>query len=114
MNSLLDTNVVSKCVRLLPNAGVVDWLAQADEDRLFLSVCTLAELRFGVAAMPRGKRRDRLDNWLRADLPSRFDGRIVPIDTAIADAWGELSAAARRRGRPLDAMDGLIAATAEV
>ena len=114
MSYLLDTNVVSEWVRPRPAAAVVAWLAQANEDELFLSVCTLAELHFGVAAMPKGRRRDHLEDWLRNDLVARFDGRIVPVDLLTAAAWGEISAAAKRKGRPIDVMDGLIAATAEV
>ena len=114
MNYLLDTNVVSEWVRPIPDPRVVNWLAQANEDELFLSVCTVAELRFGVAILPKGARRERLDDWLSKDLTARFDRRIVPVDTAVAGAWGKLNAAARRSGRPLDTMDGLIAATAEV
>ena len=111
---LLDTNVVSEWVKLHPNANVVAWLAAADEEEVFLSVCTLAELRFGIALMPPGRRRERLDVWLRGDLQARFEGRIIPIDPAIADAWGVVNARGRKSGRSLDVMDGLIAATAEV
>ena len=111
---LLDTNVVSEWAKPRPNANVADWFARANEDEVFLSVCTLAELRFGIAWMPKGKRRDRLDIWLREDLPARFEGRIVQIDSAIADVWGTLHALARKSGRSIDVMDGLIAATAQV
>lgn len=111
---LLDTNVVSEWVRPRPNANVLAWLAAANEDEVFINVCTLAELRFGVASMPKGKRRDRLDDWLTGDLTARFEGRIIPIDIAIADAWGFVHARARSRGRPMDAIDGFLAATAEV
>jgi len=114
MNYLRDTNVVSEWVKPRPAAGVIAWLAEANEDALFLGVCTLAEIHLGVAAMPKGRRRDRLDDWLRNDLVARFDGRVVPVDLPIAAAWGEVSAAARYKGRLIDAMDGLIAATAQV
>lgn len=114
MSYLLDTNVVSEWVKPRPDTNVIAWLASANEDEVFLSVCTLAELRFGVAWMPKGKRRDRLDAWLRVDLPARFEQRIVPVDSAIADRWGELHARARKSGRSIDVMDGVIAATAEV
>ena len=114
MNYLLDTNVVSEWVKPRPNANVIAWLAAANEDEIFLSVCTFAELRFGVAWMPNGKTRDRLDVWLRSDLPARFEGRIVPVDAAVADCWGSLAARAKRSGRSIDVMDGLIAATADV
>src|SRR5882762_649416 len=108
---LLDTNIVSEWVKPRPSTNVTSWLAEVDEDDIFISVCTLAELRFGVALMSKGKRRDALDIWLRSDLPARFDGRIVPIDVAIADVWGELGARARKKGRSIDVMDGLLAAT---
>jgi predicted nucleic acid-binding protein len=114
VNYLLDTNVVSEWVKPRPSINVMAWLAAANEDEVFLSVCTLAELRFSIAWMPSGKRRNSLDIWLRSDLPARFDGRIIPIDMAIADAWGVVQARARKGGRSIDAMDGLIAATAEV
>ena len=114
MTYLLDTNVVSEWVKPRPNDNVIAWLAEASEDEIFISVCTFAELRFGVASMARGKRRDHLDEWLRSDLPARFDRRIVGIDVSIADAWGEIQTRARQKGRTINPMDGLIAATAEV
>jgi toxin FitB len=114
MNYLLDTNVVSEWVKPRPNAGVVSWLSQTDENLIFLSVCTLAELRFGIARMPNGRRRQRLDEWLGNDIVLRFEGRIVAIDVPIADAWGILNARSRAAGRSIDVMDGLIAATAAV
>ena len=113
MNYLLDTNVVSEWVKPRPDAGVVAWLAGADEDRLHISVVTLAELRHGIERLPSGARRGKLDDWLRHDLPLRFEDRIVPIDQSIADAWGVLMARCAAAGRPLGVMDGFIAATAE-
>ena len=58
-----------------------------------------------------GRRRSRLDQWLREALPTRFEGRIVPVDQEVADACGRLLAQARRAGRGLEAMDALIAAS---
>lgn len=114
MSFLLDTNVVSEWVRPRPNAGVVAWLAEADEDRVFISVITLAELRYGIERLTDGRRRRRLDEWLAGELPLRFEGRVLPIDVAIADAWGRLSASREAAGRPMAAADAFIAATAEV
>ena len=71
MSFLLDTNVVSEWVKPRPDAGVVAWLAEVDEDRVFVSVITLAELRYGIERMAAGKRRTRLDEWLRTELPLR-------------------------------------------
>jgi hypothetical protein len=111
---LLDTNVVSEWTKPRPDAGVVAFLAREDEDALFLSVVTLAELRRGVERLAEGRRRGRLEGWLRNDLPGRFAGRLLGIDAATADAWGRLIARRERDGRPMGAMDGWIAASAEV
>lgn len=114
MNYLLDTNVVSEWTKPRPNPGVVDWLANVDEDAVYLSVVTLAELRHGIERLSPGKRRTQLDEWLRADLPLRFEHRILPVDAAVADQWGHVVARSESNGRPIHAMDALIAATAEV
>ena len=114
MSFLLDTNVVSERTQPRPNAGVVRWLAEVDEDEVFLSVVTFAELRHGIERLPPGARRRRLDEWLSHDLPMRFEARIVGVDGAIADEWGRLVARREARGRPISAMDALIAATAQV
>lgn len=111
---LLDTNVVSEWVKPRPDPGVVAWLAEIDEDRAFLSVVTLAELRRGIERMPAGRRRGRLDEWLSDELPLRFEGRVLPVDGPVADAWGKVVARSEAVGRPIGAMDAFIAATAEV
>jgi predicted nucleic acid-binding protein len=111
MNFLLDTNVVSEWVKARPNPGVVSWLAAADEDRVFASVVTLAELRYGIERLAAGSRRKRLDEWLRGELPMRFEGRLLPVDGGVADAWGTVVARSEAVGRPISA---IIAATAEV
>jgi predicted nucleic acid-binding protein len=111
---LLDTNVVSEWTRPRPDVGVVEFLATEDEDALFLSIVTLVELRRGVDRLAAGRRRSRLNDCLRNDLPARFTGRLMGIDVPIADAWSRLIARRERAGRPMGAMDGWIAATAEV
>ena len=113
MSYLLDTNVVSEWVKLRPEPKVINWLTEVDEDRVFISVATLAELRHGVERLPASRRRTRLDEWLRHDLPARFEGRVFPIDEAIAAAWGVIVARREAKGRPIGVMDAWIAATAE-
>lgn len=114
MNFLLDTNLVSEWIKPHPNAGVVAWLADADEDRVFISVVTLAELRHGVERLAVGQRRKRLNEWLQGELLIRFDARILPVDAAVADAWGRIVAHREALGRPIGAMDAFIAATAQI
>jgi toxin FitB len=111
---LLDTNVVSEWTKPRPNPGLIKWLGQVEEDEVFLSVITFAELRHGIERLPTGQRRRQLDEWLRSELPRRFEGRIALVDGAVADEWGRLVARRAARGRPMQAMDGLIAATAQV
>lgn len=112
MNLLLDTNVLSEVRRPEPEPRVIAWLDAVDEDRAFISVASIAELRRGIALMDDGRRREALTAWLAEDLPARFAGRILPIDPAIARRWGDLMAHARRSGFALSVMDGFFAATA--
>ena len=114
MNFLLDTNLVSEWTKPRPNLGVVRWLADADEDRVFISVVTIAELRHGVERLAIGRRRKRLNEWIEGELLFRFDERILPIDAATADAWGRIVAHREGLGRPIGTMDAFIAATAQV
>ena len=114
MNFLLDTNVVSEWMKPRPDAGVVAWLEEVDEDRVHMSVVTLAELRYGVDRLADGKRRRQLERWLEHELPLRFEGRVLSIDRTVADACGKIVARSARLGRPMEAMDAFLAATAEV
>ena len=109
---LLDTNCVSELVRVKPDPRVLEWMEAADESLLHLSVLTLGEIRKGLAALSHSRRRTRLEAWLEVDLRSRFSGRILPVDAAVADRWGLLAAQARRNGATLPIVDGLLAATA--
>jgi toxin FitB len=114
VNFLLDTNAVSEWVKPRPNPGLIRWLDEADEDRTFLSVITIAELHHGVERIPAGARRERLERWLDRDLALRFEGRILPVDERVAEAWGKTIAAAEAAGRPIGVMDAFLAATTEV
>src|SRR4029077_9540195 len=79
MKVLLDTNVLSEVRRPAPDPKVLAWLDTIDEDRAFISVASIAELRRGIALMAEGWRRAALASWLAVDLPARFAGRI-PAD----------------------------------
>lgn len=109
---LLDTNVVSELIKPKPDDNVIRWVEETDESILFLSVLTLGEIRQGVERLRSGRRRGRLESWLQVDLPSRFQGRILPVHEAIADRWGRVSAIAAAKGKPAPVIDGLLAATA--
>jgi len=109
---LLDTNCISEALRVKPDPNVGNWMQAVDQTLLYLSVLTLGEIRKGLAQLGQGKRRAQLESWLEVELQARFAGRILPIDAAIADRWGLLAADAKRMGKPLSIVDGLLAATA--
>jgi predicted nucleic acid-binding protein len=110
----LDTNVVSEWVKPRLDLGVMEWLAAADEDRLFLSVVTLAELHYRIERLPIGRKRAQLQEWLETELTDRFERRVLFIDASIAALGGKFLASADATGKPLAAMDGFLAATASV
>jgi toxin FitB len=109
---LLDTNCISELVRTNPEPRVLEWIGAADESLLYLSVLTLGEIRKGIALLPASKRRTTLELWLDKELQARFERRILAVDKTIADHWGVLAATAKRSGKALAVVDGLLAATA--
>lgn len=111
MSFLLDTNVLSEVRRPEPDVSVISWLDAVDEDRVFVSVASIAEIRRGTALMGEGRRRETLAVWLRDELSRRFESRILPIDHVVAERWGDLMAKARRAGLNLNPMDAFFGAT---
>nr|WP_254007783.1 type II toxin-antitoxin system VapC family toxin [Rhizobium sp. L1K21] len=109
---LVDTNVLSEVTKPQPDVNVLQWLDTIDEDRTFISVISIAEIRRGIVLLDEGRRRNALEEWLSHDLPQRFEHRILPVTEKIAETWGDLMGHARRTGRGLSSMDGIIAATA--
>ncbi len=109
MSYLVDTNVLSELRRREPAPAVVQWMEARPATALFLSVLTVGELRKGIEALPEGLRKQQLLDWLEVELPAFFANRLLPVDTKVAERWGRLLAEA---GRPLPAIDSLLAATA--
>lgn len=109
---LLDTNVVSDLRKPRPNAGLTDWIASADEQKLFLSVLTIGELRIGIMVQSDAKKRAALETWLISDMLSRFAGRILAFDLDVAQQWGRIEGRARLGSGKLPVLDSQLAATA--
>jgi len=109
---LLDTNVVSDLRKPRPNVGLTAWIASADEQKLFLSVLTIGELRIGIAVQPDAKKRAALETWLISDMLSRFAGRILAFDLDVAQQWGRIEGRARLGSGKLPVVDSQLAATA--
>lgn len=111
---LIDTNVVSELWRAAPAQRVVEWLNGQPLETLYLSVITVAELRFGVARLPAGKRRNGLRERLETQVLPSFHGRVLVLDLATTQAYADLMAKAQAVGVSIGLADGLIAAIATV
>jgi len=108
---LLDTCVISEALRPKPSSQVMAWLESLPENRVFIPVIVLGELRKGVDRLDRGTRRAALDLWLE-QLQERFRRRILDVDQETALSWGALNARLEREGHRMPAIDSLIAACA--
>ncbi|MCL2074921.1 MAG: type II toxin-antitoxin system VapC family toxin [Betaproteobacteria bacterium] len=108
---ILDTNVVSEAMKPVPHPTVRGWLNAQVAETLYLSSVTLAELLFGIASLPSGKRKDMLTNALDG-LMLLFKDRVLPFDHDSARRYAELAVTAKNIGRGFPAPDGYIAAIA--
>ena len=108
---VLDTNVVSEAMKPQPHAAVRAWLNEQAAQTLYLSSVTLAELLFGIRALPTGKRKKLLDRAL-GELLELFQDRVLPFDTLAARHYADLAVTARDGGRGFPTPDGYIAAIA--
>ena len=112
MNYILDTNVVSELVEQDPDHNVLHWIDSVDPASLFLSVITIGEIKKGIEKLPASKRKQVLATWLEQDLLVRFMDHILPLDTPVLLTWGTLIAGLEKKGKPMPAIDSLLAATA--
>jgi predicted nucleic acid-binding protein len=108
----LDTYVISETLRKTPHSAVIAWLVRNDAE-LALPTVTIAEVAFGISKIRPDQRAARLEQGL-ASWRHRFADRICPLTEAAALAYGDIMAAALRRGRPMTAPDGMIAAIASI
>lgn len=108
---VLDTNVVSEAMKAEPHPSVLAWLNEQAAETLYLSSVTLAELLFGIAALPAGKRKNMLKRALDG-LLTLFENRVLPFDTEAAQCYADLATTAKAGGRGFPTPDGYIAAIA--
>ena len=111
MAFLVDTNVLSEPMRPKPDRTVLGWIEKHESD-LFVSAVSIGEISFGIARLPKGKRRERFQKWFD-DLCHIFQDKVLAYDAAIATRWGNIQARQEALGRPIPIADGMIAATAE-
>jgi predicted nucleic acid-binding protein len=108
---ILDTNVISEAMKPQPHPAVAAWLNEQVAETLYLSSVTVAELLFGIGALPIGKRKDSLAQTLKGVM-RLFKGRVLPFDTDAAQHYALLAVTAKEAGRGFPTPDGYIAAIA--
>lgn len=108
---ILDTNVISEAMKPEPNPSVRDWLNDQVAETLYLSSVTIAELLFGIEALPSGKRKQNLTQAFNG-LMELFKDRVLPFDVDAARHYAALAVAARTAGKGFPTPDGYIAAIA--
>ena len=106
---ILDTNVVSALMQRTPDVAVIDWLNQQPAESIWLTSITIFETRFGLALLPKGRRRDSLEDAFNRLLSEDLDKRILDFDVPAASAAATVAAARQRAGRPVDMRDTQIA-----
>lgn len=109
---LLDTNILSELMRPNSNPHVETWLSSQPDASIFISAITEAELRYGAALLPSGKRRSELTAEIEAMLKDDFSGRILPFDSLAAQSFATIAAGRRQAGKPISQADAQIAAIA--
>ena len=115
MHYLLDTNIISNVVKPAPSEPLLTWMAQQNDEDLYIASLTVGEIRRGILEKPRGKGRDRLEAWFAGPEGPQalFAGRVLPFDATAALIWARLMADGRAKGRPRSGLDTIIAAIAE-
>lgn len=109
---ILDTNVLSALMRKAPEAAVVDWLDRQPADSVWLSSITVFETRFGLALLPKGRRRNALERAFETVLTDDLANRVLDFDAVAAAAAAQLAADRQKAGRTVDLRDTLIAGIA--
>ena len=112
---LLDTNILSNPNKPAPSTSLLAWLAERDEEDLYIASLTVAEIWRGIEQAPSGRRRKELENWFvgNSGPQKAFAGRVLPFDEKAALVWGRLMAEGTTSGRPRSGLDMILAAIAE-
>jgi predicted nucleic acid-binding protein len=109
MMIVLDTNVVSELMRTAPEPAVLAWLQQTSSTGLFTTAVTVAEIRYGIARLPEGRRRETLHQAAK-EVFAAFPRQILPFDLAAAGAYADVVAGRESDGNPISGFDAQIAA----
>lgn len=111
MNYLLDTCLISELAKPNPDEKVVNWVLSENETNFYVSVLTFGELHKGIEKLPESKKKEDLRIWIEDELKNRFQNRVISIDMRVSILWGKIQCIAEKTGKPMPAIDSLIAAT---
>jgi predicted nucleic acid-binding protein len=106
---ILDTTVVSELMRPEPAPQVASWVRDRDRRELRTTTITLAEVRYGIARLPDGRRKQVL-LAAAGDIFTAFEDQVLPVDTAAAENYAVIASSRERAGKPITSFDALIAA----
>ncbi len=109
---ILDTNVLSEFMRAVPNPAVMNWVGQQEISELFTTTITQAEVYYGLALLPIGKRRSDMERAARLMFEQDFQDRILTFDSVAAVEYAALASLRRQLGKPITQADAQIAAIA--
>jgi hypothetical protein len=109
---LLDTNVISEMMKQSPSAKVMAWIDQQEVMLVYISTITVAELSYGIHALPKGKRRNLIEDAFNKTIGEAFKHRLLSFDDVAAHIYGKIMGRRKALGRPLSILDGQIAAIA--
>ena len=109
---VLDTNVLSELMRSDPNPSVVEWMGAQPSESLFTTTITQAEILYGVALLPEGKRKHAIALVVDEMFDEDFRGRVLAFDSVAAHTFAQIAASRRQAGRPISQLDAQIAAIA--
>lgn len=110
---IIDTNIVSEMMRPSPETTVINWFNNQETNSLYLTTISIAEIRYGIRALPDGKRSQLLAEGFNALIENAFKNRILNFDEGAAYQYGEVMGKRKEIGRPLDCLDGQIIAIAK-
>lgn len=110
---ILDTNIISELMKTSPDDHVIRWLDEQDPITLCITSVTIAEITYGLDALPAGKRREYLEEAFNQVIVEAFKHRVMSFDVAAAHIYGKLMGRRKTAGRPLSILDGQIAAIAK-
>lgn len=107
---ILDTNVLSECLRPKPDPHVLAWFSAQSRASLFTTTIVESEILYGIRLLPDGARKVALTEAIRAIFDHDFSGRVLSFDRGAASAYAELASSRKAAGRPIAQFDAMIAA----